>query len=504
MIKSGLNVIKFAKNFVSMRKMTDEQYKAKSASFILDIARSEGGMLFKFIQYLDTDARFDSFEHLAQQNDFAMPIEEVKEVFNKAFQLDFDDVFNSIEEPPYLASLSQVHVLTDIEGNKKVVKVQYPNIAKKVNDQLALFNLIPKKGMGPMKKWGVDIGMYQQMFKKILDQELNYQEEARRMIDLKKIIPSTSALVIADVQEKFVANNIFIQEFLAGDHFSELSTWELRDKENILYLFVQSYLELLIKTGYFQGDTNFGNYLFDKNSMKIAMIDLGQLQFLSYQKREVLLTFLKKLINKEDPNYLDYFCALGFEKDKLLHLMNYLPMLTQIIFDPFLSDRMYDLSQWNYKLKLETLLGDKKWWFRSAGDEDFFLLMKSFTGIKAFVQKSDIQLNWYRILKDLLNNEELSYEAESIKVPEEYQVEYIASTINCIVLRGDKETVNLNFPIKAIFNLDDLMGSDILNKLERKNINFEELVKNALSDGGKPKLLFTLEDEDKVVKVEIK
>ena len=503
MIKSGINVIKFAKNFVSMRRMTDEQYKAKSASFILDIARSEGGMLFKFIQYLDTDARFDSFEHLASKNDFALPIQEVKDEFEKAFQIKLDDEFSIIDETPYLASLSQVHVIKDKNGKKKILKLQYPEIENKVKDQLRLFNLIPKKGMGPMKKWGVDVGMYQEMFQKILTQELDYVTEAKQMIELKKIIPQGSSLEVANVDKRFIARNIFVQDHLVGSHFEELKSWELKDKETILYLFVRSYMDLIIQTGYFQGDTNFGNYLFDKNEMKIGMIDLGQLQFLSFQKREVLFSFLEKLVHRKDVDYLSYYVALGFDKQKIMHLVNYLPMLTQIIFDPFLSDRTYELDKWNYKAKLETLLGDKKWWFRSAGDEDFFLLMKSFTGIKAFVQKAQVGLNWHRMIKDLLDNQ-YEYVPPKIDLPSEFSREYIASSINCLVLRGGKESVNLSFPIRAIFSLDDLMGSDILSKLERDNIIFDQLVKKALEDGGKPKLLFSLIDGDKEVRVELK
>lgn len=503
MIKSGLNVIKFAKNFVSMRKMTDEQYKAKSASFILDIARSEGGMLFKFIQYLDTDARFDSFEHLAAKNDFAMPVSDVKEQFSKTFGVEFDSEFKEISSNPYLASLSQVHEVADKNGNKKILKVQYPGIEKKVKDQLSLLNLLPKKGVGPMKKWGVDVGMYQNMFQQILSQELDYETEAQQMIEVKKIIPKNSSFVIADVDTRFVSRGVFVQEFLRGDHFSELINWTHQDKETVLYLFVKSYLELVIETGYYQGDTNFGNYLFDKENMKVGMIDLGQLQFLTFQKREVLFTLLKKLLYKEDIDYLSYYVALGFDKQKLLHLINFLPMLTQIIFDPFLSDRMYDLSTWNYKAKLETLLGDRKWWFRSSGDEDFFLLMKSFTGIKAFVQKSDIHLNWHRILKDLLKSEDYAFEPPKIEIPAEYQVEYVAKSIKCIVLRNGKESVNLSFPIKAIFDLDELMGPEILTKLEKKEIIFDELIKDALADGGKPKDLFKLIDGDKEVIVKL-
>lgn len=503
MIKSGINIVRFAKNFISMRKMTEEDYAKKAASFLVDIARSEGGMLFKFMQYLDTDARFESFEHLSKENDFALPIEEVISLFEKEFDVKFKDQFKSINENPYLASLSQVHILTSHDDQQFALKIQYPQIKEKVLSQLKLLNLIPKKGMGPVKKWGVDIGMYQKMFQDILNEELDYKKEAEKMAKIKKLIPTSSPYRVASVVAKFSSNTMMTQEFIQGIHFNELLDLPTLDQERLLYLFLEGYFQLLIETGYYQGDSNFGNFLFNSEEDYIGLIDLGQMQFLSYQKREVLFSLLQRLINKEEVDYLSYYIALGFDREKIIQLEEFLPMLTQIIFEPFLYDENYDLNKWQYKYKLETLLGEQKWWFRSAGDEDFFLLMKSFTGIKAFIQKANIKLNWHRILKRQLEKEKFMFEPEKVEgLNKNFKAH--AKEIKCVVVKDGEESVNLSFPIKAIFELESYMDKKLVQELNSQGIHFDELIQKALEDGGRAKLLFEHSSGNKVVKVSLK
>lgn len=499
MIKSGINIVRFAKKFVSMRKMTDEEYAKKAASFLIDVAREEGGMLFKFMQYLDTDARYDSFEHLSEQNDFAMPIEEVIKLYEDEFNIQFRDHFKKIEETPYLASLSQVHIATSIDEKKYIIKLQYPQIKSKVKDQLRLLNLIPKKGFGPIKKWGVDIGLYQKMFEDILDKELNYQLEVENMHQMQKLIPENSNFIIAQTHDHFCSRTIITQEYIDGVHFDKLKQYSKFEQEQIIYLLVESFLNLLVEEGYYQGDTNFGNFLFDITNMKIGMIDLGQLQFLKYQKREVLFSYVKKLIQKEKVDHLAYYIALGFDEQKLIHLEDYLGMLSEIIFEPFVNDMLYDLSSWQYKKKLDLLLGENKWWFRSAGDEDFFLLMKSFTGLKAFVQDLGVKLNWHRILRNSLDQSEYDYTPSQSR--KSSQLKSYSKSLSCVVVRNGKESVNLTFPIKAIFDLESIMDSDLVDDLKKSGILFENIINDAFKDGGRPKVLFTHENEHRVVNV---
>jgi len=504
-LRSGINIARFAKRMISYKKINDEAYQSKAASFIVDIARQEGGMLYKFMQYLDTDDRYSGLENKAAENDFAMPNDEVQEIFEQEYKINWNDHFKPLGNQAHLASLSQVHIIESLSGEKFALKMQYPQIKKKIKDQLRLMNFIPKVGGGPLKKWGVDFKSYQEMFENILDHELDYHKEAKAMKDLRSHLPKACDFIIAKPIDDFLSSECFVQEYIDGDEFNiVLQDWSLLDKERVMYNFLKSYINLLVETGYYQGDTNFGNYLFLKENSKIAMLDLGQLQFLKYQKREVLFSFLQKLLNKEDLCYLSYFVALGFDEKKMQHLESHLELLTKVIFEPFIDNQMYDLKNWRYKEKLETLLGENKWWFRSAGDNDFFLLMKSFTGLKSFIQKSNTKLNWHLILKDMISSHIFDFTPPKIKSSHELENRVLSSKLEFIVKRDGKESANISLPINAIFNLEEYMDKEILIKLKSEGVDFNKTVKSALIDGGAPKTLFEIKEVEREVIIRMK
>ena len=66
------------------------------------------------------------------------------------------DIFESIDQNAFTASVGQVHKAKLISGESVAVKVQYPLIEKTLKDQMKLLKLIPT-GKAE-KKWGHDKG----------------------------------------------------------------------------------------------------------------------------------------------------------------------------------------------------------------------------------------------------------------------------------------------------------------------------------------------------------
>ena len=72
------------------------------------------------------------------------------------------------------------------------------------------------------------------------------------------------------------------------------------------------------------------------------------------------------------------------------------------------------------------------------------------------------------------------------------------------VIEDEKQKVKIALPIKAIFELDSMVGDDILEKLIEKKIDLDAIVLKVLKEGALPQTLFHLKDENKeyLVKIE--
>ena len=96
---------------------------------------------------------------------------------------------------------------------------------------------------------------------------------------------------------------------------------------------------------------------------------------------------------------LDLLVQVGFAREKLTPIKPQLSELLNIIFEPFLESRPYDLSQWRIKERVDQVLGEKKWWFRSAGNTDFFEIMKSFFGVVNLLEILEAKISWHEVME---------------------------------------------------------------------------------------------------------
>ena len=291
------------------------------------------------------------------------------------------------KKPIAAASIGQVHRSVLKNGDQVALKVQYPNMKEKIKSQLKLLNLLPVKGMlNPMKKWDIDLTPYLDMIQKKLDEELSYENEMSNQEKFGQMINEMKGVTVSTIYRSLSSDNLVVQSFEEGSFVDEVAkNWDQKQKNeagsNLLNVFFQN----LFKDGFLQGDCNIGNYLFrtsSKGKTEVVFIDFGNCVEI---KKEVSLA-LWDLIhsvkrNENTDNYLELLVKIGFDREKLTHIKPQLSELLKIIFEPFLEIKSYDMSQWRLKERVDHTLGEKKWWFRSAGNTDFFEMMKSFFGV---------------------------------------------------------------------------------------------------------------------------
>lgn len=490
MIKQGLDTLKFAKTLKKLSRIDDEFTKQKLEVYLDELLGQSGGILTKVLQYKQTTS--GQFKDLKKEGLKKEIIENILKT-NLANEYSY---LSNLSEEAFCASVGQVHT-ADYKERKIALKVKYPKIEESFRKQLQLMKLLPSAvGMTSLKKWGIDFKGYQQELDSLLKNECDYEREAQELKEWKKIVENLPFVDVPEVIDELSGSNILAMDFIDGDDLQTvIDTWSDIDKRDFAEKFISSFFHLFLNSGRAQGDTNYGNFLFNRSEKKIYYLDMGQsVQFSDSLIKAFHYLFYSKLNGEKVCSY-SFFVALGFDQEKLKMIHHKLPLIEKVLVDPFFAEYPFNVKDWNYKKELDLALGDDKWWFRSAGSTEFFIFMKAFLGIKSIIGHFDVNLFYKKIFQKIPLQE---HTIPKLHLKSETH-EYISTHIRIRIERSGVEKVNMTMPFISIFNLDAYFDDDVKEKIENQGIDISEVIKKALSDGGKPKDFFEIQNDDKKI-----
>ncbi len=505
MLKEGLNIIKLTKGFKDFKNSNNEEGKRIAARYINNLLDAEKGVFLKIGQVLGSKSdTLDEFKSLTQSRPSAIGLDVILPYLMEIYGKDPSELFLEFEESLYPASIGQVHKAKLKDGTPVAVKVQYPQMKEKIQSQLKILKLVPLiETIGPTKKWGMDLGSYYKLIQNTLEEELDYKREVenqRRFSELNKDVPY---LKTSRIFEEYSNNKVIVQSWEEGLSIQEVAKlWSQEDRDLIGKQLIQIFFKNLFIDGFFQGDCNIGNYLFRKESSgkPVAIfIDFGNCVSFEEKRRHTLCRIILDTIDEENFDPLAAFSLIGFDKEKLAHIKKTLPILLNVIFEPFKYSFKYDLKKWNLKDKVDLILGEYKWWFRSAGDTVFFQVIKSFFGTVNLLETIDSKVSWKRVFEESIDSiTDKAYDIEYPHLDDEFfSFKTIAKNLNVIVTENEREKVNLSMPASAIINLEDLIDQDLRDKLEKKGYEIEKIKKDVLNSGAPPQTVFELEEGPK-------
>ncbi|MFZ8933310.1 MAG: AarF/UbiB family protein [Bacteriovoracaceae bacterium] len=511
MFKEGLSLLRLTKRFKQFIDSDNEESKKTAAHFINNLLDNEKGIYLKIGQVLGSKSgALDEFRVLTQSRQTAIELDVIVPYLEDIYRVEIATIFSEIDESIYPASIGQVHKGKLITGENVAIKIQYPHMKEKIKSQLKVLKLIPLvENVSPTKKWGVDLDSYYKMIEKTLEEELDYKKEIKNQKQYAQLNKDLTYLNISNIYEDISNDKVIVQSWEEGLFIHQIADlWSQKDRDllgkNLLFIFFKN----LLVDGFFQGDCNIGNYLFKKDPNGepiITILDFGNCATFESKKGLALCRIILDTIDEEDIDPIAALSLIGFDKEKLFHIKDTLPLLLQVIFEPFKASFKYDLTKWNIKNKVEIILGEYKWWFRSAGDTIFFQVIKSFFGTVNLLEIIGAKVSWKRTFMEVIS--EIKSEALRVNYPvtrEDYtSFKTLAKNLNVIIKENGKEKVNIKMPASVILDLEEYLDSEVLEKLKNKGHNIHEIKKNILLTGGLPQIVFKLEENNKSYLVQL-
>ena len=491
---------------LSEYKNTGSESEDEARTRLLKSFADKNGVQFKIAQYFDLS---NSVEGLSLRDYALIPIEEVEQILEK--ELGFDKYSHLQIDWSYVksASMGQVHLAQlGPEKLQVIVKVLYPEIKETVVSQikgLELASFIPNAIMS--KKYKLHMDEYLQKLKQILAVECDLQNEVKLRNQLFESMKSCHWIIVPRIIEGYSTSNVLVQEYYCGLDFDTFLKESSPDEQKKMgEILIQTFFHQIFVTGLLQGDTNKGNYLFHPslNDPKITLIDYGNYFQLTSEFRKNLFSLIDALIEGRDIDPISYLVGLSFEEEKLGHFHKTLPLLAQKLFAPLISVMPFDLRRWRLSRDVDLILGEHKWWFRSAGGVEFFQLMKSMKGLFGMLEHMNVNFNWRQLFLTFTENLKKDLLIEHPAHQSEFKFTSLAKSIIIHVKEKGSDKVNLTLPAAALMNLKDLMEPVLIEDLESKGVDVDSVIKNAIAEGGYPGKLFQFEEGDKEIQISLR
>lgn len=483
-----------------LRRAEDEATRSKAREALARHLGAAGGLPMKAGQFLagfDADGPMRTLVTGVPPR----PWTELAPYVSRSLGRPLEEVFAQVDPEGLTASLGQVHRARLHDGNEVAVKVQLPGIRDAVSAELRLAGLVP--GVGPARRWGIDLDGYKTMLRETLDRELDYRGESERQHRLGQHL-SVPGLVVPKVHREWCAPTLLVQDWEPGEPLAVARGWPRGDRLELGRILLETTLRGLFVAGELHADPHEGNLRVRRTDSRpeVVLYDFGCTLTLSPGRRRALLKLLASVRDRDASAVRPCLEACGFDGDKLAHLDDTLPELVGILLEPFTQSGAFDVGTWDVSARTSQLLGELRWWFRSAGPPDLLLLMRALHGLARQLQLLEATLPWWALLERVVGEEAMAdarrWQPDALRpAPPRLQSRLLRVSIH----DGAQESLALALPAHEAFDLPRAMPETVLEKLAAHGIDLDALSRRIRETSAAPQDVLRLDDDERSYRV---
>jgi ubiquinone biosynthesis protein len=199
-------------------------------------------------------------------------------------------------EPLAAASIAQVHAARLLSGEEVVVKVQRPQVARLVREDLAVMAWVAPRLVGriPVAALANPPALVE-LFAETIAEELDFRLEAENMLDVARSLVELGqkAYVVPRPHPDLVTRRVLVMERLAGFAYDDVTGMQAAglDTAALVRAGMIGFLEGAMLCGIFHGDLHGGN-LFVLPDGRTALLDFGITGRLDEFRRRAFLRLL--------------------------------------------------------------------------------------------------------------------------------------------------------------------------------------------------------------------
>lgn len=226
----------------------------------------------------------DEFTKL-QDDTLPFDYDKVKTIVESELRRPINEIFRSFDEKQVAAaSIGQVHRAVLSNGILVAVKVQRPDIQDTVEKDLAIMHHLAdlvNKRIPSLRVFNIPDIVDE--FEKSIRKEMDYELEARSMINFKANFAGNEGIHVPTVYPEYSTSKVLTMEFIQGTKMSEvMEAPERFDTQLLAERVAKSYFQQILMDGFFHADPHPGNlYVLEDNV--ISYIDFGMMGHIDHE-----------------------------------------------------------------------------------------------------------------------------------------------------------------------------------------------------------------------------
>lgn len=258
-------------------------------------------------------------DQLAELQDQVPPFdsETAVAIVQKELGKPVDEIFDRFDRDPIAAaSLGQVH-RARLKGQEVVVKVQRPGLKELFDIDLKNLRVIAEnlqkidpKSDGAKRDW---VAIYDEC-SAVLYQEIDYSKEAANAELFAKNFRSMDYIKVPKICWEYTTPQVLTMEYVPGIKINRIAALDQLgvDRQKLARYAVESYLEQILRHGFFHADPHPGNIAVDDaNGGRLIFYDFGMMGSINPNIREGLLEVFYGVYEKDPNKVLQAMVQMG-------------------------------------------------------------------------------------------------------------------------------------------------------------------------------------------------
>ena len=217
------------------------------------------------------------------------------------------------------ASLGQVHKARIIKTNEIIaLKIQYPDVDKAIDSDLKALKTLLK--LSRILPEGLDLDPIFKEIKTMLEQELDYQQEATATKLYQQKVDSDLRYKVPKIFDRYSNKKVLATEYLEGlkaDH-PLVQNLSQKRRNQLAENFLELYLKEIFSWNLVQTDPHLGNYKIQLDPLgkdRIVLLDFGACRSFSAKFIDAYRRMIQGSIEFNEPLFFNAARDLGFIKD---------------------------------------------------------------------------------------------------------------------------------------------------------------------------------------------
>ena len=329
-------------------------------------------------------------------------ITKAKEILQKEFKEDYEDIFIEIMPSEAAASIAQVHkgkVKLNNEKYDVAVKILRPNIEREIKRDLRNF-FVTAKIMERFSKEAKRLRLVEvvKTLAESLSMEIDLRLEAAAQSEIRENIINDDYFSVPDVYWDLTRKNILISDWVDAIPAKDMNkiTEEGFNKKKIGKNILKTFLTTSIRDGLFHADMNQGNLFIEKEE-KIIAVDFGIVGHLDFESKQYLNNILLGFINRDYDKIANVHFEAGYvpeteDKKKFAQAL-------RSIGEPIQGKEASDISIGNLLTQLFEITNQ----FNMKTQPQLLLLQKTMVVVEGVAREYDPNLNIWTESEPILN-----------------------------------------------------------------------------------------------------